>query len=154
MKRYPHAITKQSGVVMITSLILLVVLTLIAVSMLKTSISELRIGGAYQIAAQNLANAESAIMNYVNSVNYNVAGVDWRGASAPAAAIDFGNGSEVQLSLQNRTCIDNAELGTGNKIGSGLASIHLDVGARATSVLGGETVVHQGLRATVVGNCG
>ena len=57
----------QTGVVLITSLILLVIMTLLAVSLVRTSVIELKIGGASQIAAQNLANAEASIWAFMNA---------------------------------------------------------------------------------------
>jgi len=140
------SIKRQQGVVLITSLILLVVLTLLATSLLKTSVIELRIGGAHQIAAQNLANAEAEIINYVNATNYPVAGSpNWVSANA-SFTVSYDNGDTVDITLPSQgSCIEDPE----SQMGSGLYMMFKDVRAQAQSVLGGETVVHQGVRARV-----
>src|SRR5689334_10714150 len=55
----------QGGAVLIVSLIMLAVLTLFVISMIKTSIIELKIGGASQTAALNLAAADAAVENFL-----------------------------------------------------------------------------------------
>jgi hypothetical protein len=56
----------QQGAVLIVGLIMLAVMTLLVISMLRTSILELRIGGANQVAQETFANAELAISNFLN----------------------------------------------------------------------------------------
>ena len=137
---------KQQGVVLITSLVLLVILTLLATSLLKTSVIELKIGGAHQIAAQNLANAEAEITNYVNATNFPTAGFpNWVSANA-SYTVNYDNGDTVQITTPAQgSCIEDPE----SMMGSGLYMMFKDVRAEAQSVLGGETVVHQGVRARV-----
>src|SRR5689334_13406311 len=55
----------ERGAVLVVSLIMLAVLTLFVISMIKTAIIELKIGGVSQIAALNLAAAESAVDNFL-----------------------------------------------------------------------------------------
>jgi Tfp pilus assembly protein PilX len=57
----------QTGVVLMFSLIMMVIMTLLVVSMLRTGVLELKIGGASQTSAQNLANAEAAIWDFMNT---------------------------------------------------------------------------------------
>ena len=56
---------KQRGAVLVVALIMLAVMTLFVISMLKTSIIELKIGGASQVAALNFTNAELAITRFI-----------------------------------------------------------------------------------------
>ncbi|HUI26142.1 MAG TPA: PilX N-terminal domain-containing pilus assembly protein, partial [Candidatus Kryptonia bacterium] len=59
--RHPRT---QRGAVLIVSLVMLAVMTLFVISMLKTSVIELKIGGSSQVASINVANADSAIDNF------------------------------------------------------------------------------------------
>ena len=56
---------RQRGAVLVVSLIMLAVMTMFVISMLKTAVIELKIGGSSQVAAQNLANADIAIENFM-----------------------------------------------------------------------------------------
>ena len=56
----------QNGAVLIVGLVMLAVMTLLVVSMLKTSVLELKIGGVHQVAAMNFANAERGITQFMN----------------------------------------------------------------------------------------
>jgi hypothetical protein len=61
--RYPN--NTQRGAVLVVSLIMLAVMTLLVITMIKTAVLDLKIGGASQQAALNLANAEVAINTYL-----------------------------------------------------------------------------------------
>ena len=56
---------RQRGAVLVVSLIMLAVLTLFVISMIKTSVIELKIGGSSQIASINLAAADAAVDNFL-----------------------------------------------------------------------------------------
>ena len=53
MLKLAHTKAHQRGAVLIVGLVMLAVMTLLVVSMIKTSVVELKIGGASQIAQQN-----------------------------------------------------------------------------------------------------
>jgi Tfp pilus assembly protein PilX len=146
---FPHSPGRQDGVVLITSLILLVIMTLLAVSMLRTSIVELRIGGSGQIGARNLSNAESAIESYINRINYPGGGAvpDWIAASAPTAATSYGALESVQITLpvSENSCTQDPD---SQKNGI-VKVLYRDIRAEASSVLGGSVVLHQGVSMRV-----
>ncbi len=60
---------RQSGAVLFTGLIVLVVMTLLVLGMLKASVLELKIGGIAHTAEQNFSNAEVALGKYINDNN-------------------------------------------------------------------------------------
>ena len=57
---------RQSGAVLVVGLVMLAVMTVLVISMLRTSIRELRIGGANQVPQETLANAELAVSHFLN----------------------------------------------------------------------------------------
>ena len=61
--------SRQRGAVLIVSLIMLAVMSLFVVSMLRTSILELKIGGASHVFQLNFSNAEYAINKWINDNN-------------------------------------------------------------------------------------
>ena len=71
MSRWPNASARraQRGAVLVVGLVMLTVMTLLVVSMIRTSVVELKIGGASQIAQQNLTNAELMINSFLNANN-------------------------------------------------------------------------------------
>ena len=78
---------RQRGAVLVVSLIMLAVLTLFVISMIKTSIVELKIGGVSQTAASNLSAADSAIDNFL-ALNSGRFAPNWLtavGAAGPVA---------------------------------------------------------------------
>ncbi|MPY86269.1 MAG: hypothetical protein GEV00_24320, partial [Actinophytocola sp.] len=60
---------RERGAVLIVGLVMLAVMTLLVVSMIKTSVVELKIGGANQIAQQHQTNAEVMINTFINANN-------------------------------------------------------------------------------------
>lgn len=153
----------QAGVVLITSLIMLVVLTLLAVSMLRTSIIELKIGGASQIAAQNQSNAEAAIWAFLNTVNTqgdDLVFVHSNNAGYLCDALGIlslnfctnplnSASKQVTLAATEIACTDFAGVGSGNMLGNNtLQAVYFDIQADAQdAVFSGRTIVHQGVRA-------
>ncbi len=57
---------RQQGVALVVGLIMLTVLTLMVVTAIKIGILELKIGGVSYLAAQNFANAELAIGQFID----------------------------------------------------------------------------------------
>jgi hypothetical protein len=150
-----HVRHEQRGAVLIVSLIMLAVMTLLVISMLKTSIFEFKIGGVSQIAALNLANAEMAVNKYI---------ADNNGRFAPGfltlPALSTGcnnttvgpgqcndpplvNGGTVVVFAQQVGCGLWANFNT-QMGGTTLRAAQFDVRATATGNLGGMTVTHQG----------
>ena len=141
--------SKQRGAVLVVSLIMLAVMTLFVISMLKTSIIELRIGGASQVAALNFANAEMAIEKFI---------VDNDGRFAPGfltLAVGAGGvindpptgliGGTATLAPVQIVCGPPDDPGT--MIGaSALMAVIFDIRATATGTLGGTAQVHQGVQ--------
>lgn len=168
-----RSVTRQShqvGAVLIVGLVMLAVMTLLVVSMIKTSVVELKIGGANQVAQQNLTNAERLISNFIDVNNgrfasdYLALASGAGGPLAPAA----GSGSYNSTYFTYNVGAVNLHAGSANLqvrqlqcsgmriIGSApnLQFVFFDVRSTATGDLGGSTTVHQGIRSTVpAGSC-
>ncbi|TMQ77595.1 hypothetical protein ACCUM_2914 [Candidatus Accumulibacter phosphatis] len=134
------------------SLIMMVIMTLLVISMLRTGVIELRIGGASQISAQNLANAEAAIWDFMNRNRGNF----FHGAVLDVNLSDdfdftsrqFSHLTNVTLTANEVACTDFAGVGSGNMLGpSALQAVYFDVRADARDpVFAGRTIVNQGIR--------
>lgn len=141
--------TSQAGIVLITSLVVLVILTLIAISTLKTSVLELKIGGAHHISVRNLSNAEAAVQQFMNE---NRSNYTHEGASFVGTTADY-YGDDVTVTPVKVSCHDNCGEGTGNSCGNETLALIFDLEAEAADpVFSGRTVVHQGVTAAVAGN--
>ncbi len=150
--RRPRA---QRGAVLIISLIMLAVMTLFVISMLKTSVIELKIGGSSQVAAINLTNAEIAINRYIQLNN----GV-WApyflttGAVVQNSNSYTGYGGTANIVATQLYCGSITSVGT--QIGAtSLQAVQFDLQATATGTLGGSsTTVHQGVQSLAgAGSC-
>ena len=142
---------RQRGAVLIVGLIMLGVMTLFVISMLKTSIVELKIGGASQVVALNFSNAEVAINNYINANNLKFApGFLLTTAVNPALTVYGGN---VVVTPTQISC--GAWNAVGNMMGAGgLQAVQFDLRATATGTLGGTTSMHQGVQSLAApGSC-
>ena len=147
-----HRWARQSGAVLIVSLILLVVMTLFVLSMLKTSIIELKIGGASQVAAVNFSNAELAINNFVaaNNGRFGPGFLTTAGANrAINNPLDVTGGS-VQVIPNETQCVGAPSIG-GTQMGV-VATVQFNVRAVASGALGGSTTVVQGVESWVQGS--
>ena len=148
MKTSFNSARKQNGAVLIVSLIMLGVMTLFVISMLKTSIIELKIGGASQVAALNFANAEVAINNFVSANNgryapgFLVGTVTTPVINIPPAVF----GGTVAVAPRQLNCgLANIP---GNMMGpGGIQAVQFDVTATATGTLGGTARLHQGVES-------
>lgn len=153
-----HALPRQRGAVLIVSLIMLAVMSMFVISMLKTSILELKIGGASHVAQLNFANAEYAINKWINdnngrlapgflalaalSAGCNVNTVGGGPCTDPPAVY----GGTVALALAQIHCGPWAQFGS--MMGSmQLSAVQFDVRATATGTLGGTTIIHQGVQS-------
>ena len=163
----PHtvALRRERGAVLVVSLIMLVVLTLLVISMIKTSVIELKIGGSSQTAATNLAAAESAIDNFL-ALNGGRFAPGWLTSPIPTSAPVAGSlaytgaagaygalGSTVTVVANQIYCGVYLQIGTNflpvNSGSLGLQAVQFDIAATATGGLGtgGTAVVHQGVQA-------
>ncbi|MBL8424130.1 MAG: pilus assembly PilX N-terminal domain-containing protein [Candidatus Accumulibacter phosphatis] len=152
----------QAGVVLVTSLIMLVMMTLLVVSLVRTSVIELKIGGASQIAAQNLANAEASIWAFMNAPGNHDR--FHHGAVMDVDLSDdydfhlpqFKHLANVTLAVNEVSCGADAAVGRGNMVGVKAPQavyFHLRVDSRDT-VFAGRTIVHQGIRGILPpGSC-
>lgn len=165
-------IARQYGAVLIVGLVMLAVMTMLVVSMIKTSVVELKIGGANQIAQQNLTNAELMINNFIDvnngrfASNYLPLTAASGGPVAPASgsatysatttiytvapvSVHSGNAG---LQVRQIQCSDAKT--TGTQLGGTVQHVFFDVRSTATGTLGGSTSVHQGIRTMVpAGSC-
>ncbi len=149
---------RQRGAVLIVGLIMLAVMSMFVISMLKTAVMELKIGGASHIFARNLANAEVAVNNFIadnnNRFAYNFLTLP---LGAPGAAInvppvlDYGYGvySTVVVNPTQIQCGPWAPIGYDLRASSNLQAVYFDVAATSTDVVGGRTRVHQGVEVLI-----
>jgi len=152
--RHPRT---QRGAVLIVSLVMLAVMTLFVISMLKTSVIELKIGGSSQVASINVANAESAIDNFI-ALN--------AGLFAPNfLSLPSGSGGPITASMTytpyaGQVQITPVQLACGPYVCLGcqygamnLQAVQFDISAAASTLNFGATgsgvVVHQGVNAPV-----
>ena len=158
---------RQRGAVLIVSLIMLVVMTLFVISMLKTSIVELKIGGSSQVAALNFSNAEIGIDNFVSRNNGRFAPrfltLPALGAGCDTNTLAPGPCNELPPGLQPgsavRVVASQINCGTAvnyrDNMGAGaLQAVQFDLRAEATTTLGGRMILHQGIQTLAApGSC-
>lgn len=167
---------RQRGVALVVGLIMLTVLTLLVVTAIKIGILELKIGGVSHLAAQNFANAELAIGQFVNvnagsiqpgctAVNRSGPSKDSScffpdkslpgnvtvsgGAGKYSAEVTLHNGAAT-LTVTEIDCGADAGVGSGNQVpGAGIMTwdaAELDIRARSEGSISGLAVVHQGVK--------
>jgi len=140
----------QRGAALLISLIFLAVTTLLVLSMMRTSILQLRISGSTETFAVNLTNAEVAIIDFLDA-NAGRFGPGFAtlpaaagGAIFPATALS--GGAAVAIVVTQTGCgtaaTFDSQMGSG-----GLQSIQFDIAATATVARGGRAIVHQGVEA-------
>ena len=155
---FVHAKSRQRGAVLIVSLIMLAVMSLFVISMLKTSILELKIGGASHVTQLNFANAEYAINKWISDNNGRLApnflGITPLSSGCNVNTVGQGQctdpptvfGGAVALTPTQIHCGPWAQFG--NMMGSmQLSAVQFDVRGTATDTLGGTTIVHQGVQS-------
>jgi Tfp pilus assembly protein PilX len=137
---------RQRGAVLIVGLVMLTVMTMLVVSMLRTSIIDLKIGGISQDAQVNFNNAEIALTTYANanaatlSHNCIVLNLCNIGIATPPVVA----GGTVTYTAWQAYCGDKPGF-TGNQVGSSYQSVVIDVIADGTTVLGSSTRLHLGM---------
>jgi len=163
----------QRGAVLIVGLVMLAVMTLLVVSMIKTSVVELKIGGANQIAQQNFSNAEFMIASFIDANNGRFASnylplvpasggpvAPLSGTYSYSTATSIYSVAPVDLSmgygradLQVRQIQCSGQRERGRSYGA-IQHVFFDVRSTATGTLGGSTSLHQGIRSIVpAGSC-
>ena len=159
----PAVPRRQRGAVLIVSLIMLAVLTLFVISMIKTSIIELKIGGSSQTAAINLAAADSALDNFLalNGGRFAPGWLTLVGAQGPVAgSFNYTTANSAYGALGSSVVVTAVQLSCGawSQIGTmfgamSLQAVQFDLAAVATGGLGtaGTAVVHQGIPAAAPG---
>jgi len=137
---------RQRGAVLVVGLIMLGVMSLLVASMIRTSILELRIGGANQAALETFANAESALLAAIaaNAGRW-APGFANLPAGSPGAPVQVvpllavQNGTVDEPVIRQIACGNPAEgasltaIGQNNAVGIGV----FDGVSTARSVLGG-----------------
>jgi Tfp pilus assembly protein PilX len=149
---------RQRGAVLIVGLIMLAVMTLLVISMLRTSILELRIGGANQVAQETFANAELAVSNFLNSNTGRFAPgfltLVGGAPGAPDLTLPVITGGTValapsQIQCSSATSLGNQYANAGRQ--NALFVTTFNIRGSATSVLGGSTAVNQGVMSFSAG---
>jgi Tfp pilus assembly protein PilX len=171
MSRWPNASARraQRGAVLVVGLVMLTVMTLLVVSMIRTSVVELKIGGASQIAQQNLTNAELMINSFLNANNSRFAAhyLALPGATGgpaapalPGVTMTYDAGSTLyrstapatllygQANIEVRQIQCTGQREPGMQAGS-IQYAFFNVRATATGTLGGSATVNQGVRTVV-----
>ena len=149
---------RERGAVLVVSLSMLAGLTLFVISMIKTSIIELKIGGVSQTAAINLSAADAAIDNFLslNSGRFAPSWLTAAGAAGPAAgSFAYTTANNAYGALGSAVVLVAVQLGCGapKRIGEqigpqNLQAVQFDIGATASGSLGtGVAVVHQGVQS-------
>lgn len=138
----------QRGAVLVVALIMLVVSTLLVISMTKTSMLELKIGGADQVYANNFTNAEAAISKFIADNNGRFAsGFINLATSSGGVVIDPPTGLVGGTVTLDATQVSCAPSGNTNVL-------LFDVKAIARGTLPGSVLImHQGLLTTTK-SCG
>lgn len=148
---------RQRGAVLIVGLVMLTVMTMLVVSMMKTSIIDLKIGGVGQDALVNFNNAEIGVNSFF-ATNQGKFSNNCLTLSGGLACNDYTlpafTGGSVVLIATQIYCGDPGGFG-GMEVGKGLPVVVFDVRATATSTLGNMTRVHMGVsQGLPQGACG
>ena len=153
----------ERGAVLVVSLIMLAVMTLLVITMIKTAVLDLKIGGASQQAALNLANAEVAINRYLAGNPKFFLGCLLvpapNGCSGGLGTVDL-TGSRVVVTATQIGCVPGGDRNDPLKIQiGGPPTVLFDARAGSTGMFGavtgfGATAVHQGISSPApVGTC-
>lgn len=135
-------IKQQRGAALIVSLILLVILTLLGVSMVKTNLLQFKIGGSRVWSAESLSEGENAVSQFINTNDGNFA----PGFVPVLPVVDH----VTFTATPELACVNNA---IGFSLGSNMSTVYHDITATATHPLGGEAVIHAGVSAIFPGTC-
>jgi len=140
---------QQRGTALIMALIMLVVLTMVAVSSVSSTNTSIRIVGNMQIQDEITAAAQAAIEAKLGSVN------NFTTAAANDHPIDINNDGTVDYTVKVAAPVCKAE-GTSAGYSAGLAGTaprmtYWDIAATVTDVrTGARTTVHQGVKINLL----
>jgi Tfp pilus assembly protein PilX len=153
---------RQRGAVLVVGLVMLTVMTMLVVSMLKTSIIDLKIGGVSQDAIVNVNNADVILSTYfnLNTGKFSNNCITLPGALscnqawvAPVLATppQFVN-TPAAMAMAPTTpptplqmyCGDKPGF-TGNQVGTSFQSVVIDASIWLTSTLTNQTRLHLGI---------
>lgn len=146
---------RQSGVVMVVALVMLILITLFAVSAIRSSTTELQIVGNAQLQSEMASAAQEGIESRLNTMtdfNNVAAGVPVAAASVPT------QGSRYTVTVAAPVCIKSVSV-DGNSIVSGSVSqsetTYWEVQSTVTDSNSGATMnTTQGLKMRMpVGSC-
>jgi type IV pilus assembly protein PilX len=149
-KRTPLRMTsprnRNKGAALAVGLILLMVITLLAISGMNTSTLELQMAGNAQFARKALVASDFAIDDALTQITYDTAAVITRAKTKMTTAA-----TEVDW-YQSVTQADNTEGGVTNvpgtgmsmKVGGGQKAYHFDITATGSSARNAQVGVRQG----------
>jgi hypothetical protein len=153
---------RQGGAVLVIGLIMLTVMTLLVVSMMKTSMIDLKIGGVSQDNLINVSNADIILNTYFNEYSGKFSNncITQPGANTcspliagwTAPQFSVGNGPASWGTADNQMpvlwqmyCGDKPGF-NGNQVGSGYQTVVLDISTgMVVSNLGSQTRLHLGV---------
>jgi type IV pilus assembly protein PilX len=136
------AAQRQQGAALIVGLILLLVLTILAVSGVLTSTLELRMVGNQQQQERAFQAADTAIEIAIASATFSTTG-EFVVAPTPVDAADpDGDQYEYVLRFESESSLPTVP--TGYSLGSGFQAYHFAVDSEGTSSGGANSEHHQG----------
>lgn len=139
---------RQAGSSLLMSLVMLIVLSLLTVSAIRMSSSNLKVVGNMQVKKEAIAAAQQAIENAISSAN---------GFYAPAAqnvSVDINNDgiADYTVVLSAPTCQMSAPVAGYSYANAGIApqTTYWDVKAVATDTrTGASATIHQGVKVNL-----
>jgi hypothetical protein len=154
--REPSGSARQRGAVLIVGLVMLTVMTMLVVSMMKTSIIDLKIGGVGQDALVNFSNAEIGLGSYFTNNNGKFSHNCLTLAGAQACndyTLPAITGGGVTLLATETYCGDPPGF-TGMGVGTSFQVVVIDARATALSSLLNTVRVHMGVsQGLPAGSC-
>jgi hypothetical protein len=137
---------RQRGAVLIVGLVMLTVMTLLVVSMIKTSVVDLKIGGVTQDAMVNFDNAEVGMMSYFANNN----GKFSNNCINLGLCVNFAHpaltGSNAINMTSNQVYCGDKPGFTGNQVGLAFQTVVIDLVVETTTTLGAATRLHAGVQ--------
>ncbi len=148
---------RQQGATLITALVMLIVLTLLVVSAIRSSTVNLRVAGNMQIQQENVHAAQQATETYISndftqnpvtaSINVTINGVTYPGNVAKPTC--FGT-VPLQVSQAPQGCRGSNKYDPNNTSQTDCSSQQWDVTTTVYDpTTNAQTTVHQGISSTV-----
>lgn len=133
-------LTPQRGVVLFTALVLMLLVTLLATSILKTAVLEMKLSGAGVRADENYNRATNALTQtqQLNDGNF-----------APGFQPALPSVTGIVVTAQEVSCTQDAATGSGMNLGaSALDAVYFDIDAQLAAN-GDASNVHQGIKSVL-----